>query len=388
LEIAAQIISGLIEVGDLVHRDLKPANVLFHGGKWKIADFGIAKFVEDATSLETLREGLTPLYGAPEQWRGERPSHATDVYALGCIFYALVTGNPPFCVGDRDDVREAHLSKTPAILSEVDAKVGGFIAQMLRKSPESRPGLQRCHSVLSVATMECEKRQASPVRQALAAIGREVSEKEAADEAAQKAFQEKTEARRRLADEAHRELQAIRSRLFDEIQSHVTNVRRSDNMVSLGEGRLDFQEGSRGQSHHGVVRDNSRTSSWDVAENGHISVRCNSGGQRYGSAHYDFAATLVFATTPSDPEFRWREVGFWNFGGDKMAPYALNPFDNDFHVALSNTMHVHNVAYGPHCIDGEGEEDFQERWINLFAKAAGGKLHAPIQLPIQNSYFQ
>ena len=164
LGIISQIISGLIEVGDLVHRDLKPANVLFHKGGWKIADFGIAKFIEDATSLETLREGLTPLYGAPEQWRGERPSHATDVYALGCIFHTLVTGNPPFYIGDRDDVREAHLSKTPGILSEVDAKVGGFIAQMLRKSPESRPSLQRCLSVLSVAAMESEKRRASPVK--------------------------------------------------------------------------------------------------------------------------------------------------------------------------------------------------------------------------------
>ena len=66
-EVIMAIIAGLQEVGDITHRDLKPSNVLLHDGVWKIADFGIAKFVEDSTSLETLRESLTPAYGAPEQ---------------------------------------------------------------------------------------------------------------------------------------------------------------------------------------------------------------------------------------------------------------------------------------------------------------------------------
>jgi len=62
----SDIITGLSEVKDITHRDLKPANVLYHEGKWKISDFGIAKFIEDSTSLETLRNCLTPTYAAPE----------------------------------------------------------------------------------------------------------------------------------------------------------------------------------------------------------------------------------------------------------------------------------------------------------------------------------
>ncbi len=54
--VVTAIISGLQEVGDITHRDLKTANILLHEGNWKIADFGIAKFVVDSTSLETLRE--------------------------------------------------------------------------------------------------------------------------------------------------------------------------------------------------------------------------------------------------------------------------------------------------------------------------------------------
>ena len=55
IEILLTILTGLAEVGDITHRDLKPSNILLHESKWKIADFGIAKFVEDSTSLETLR---------------------------------------------------------------------------------------------------------------------------------------------------------------------------------------------------------------------------------------------------------------------------------------------------------------------------------------------
>jgi len=98
------IIAGLTEVRDITHRDLKPANVLFHDGKWKIADFGIAKFVEDSTSMETLCNSLTPTYAAPEQWKGDRPTTATDIYALGCIIHTLFTGSPPFS-GSIDDIR-------------------------------------------------------------------------------------------------------------------------------------------------------------------------------------------------------------------------------------------------------------------------------------------
>jgi eukaryotic-like serine/threonine-protein kinase len=86
-----EISKGLVEVGDLVHRDLKPDNILLHNSAWKIADFGIARFIAEATSNDTLREFMSDGYAAPEQWRSERATHATDVYALRCIgFWVLL----------------------------------------------------------------------------------------------------------------------------------------------------------------------------------------------------------------------------------------------------------------------------------------------------------
>jgi serine/threonine-protein kinase len=59
VEVVLQIASGLQEAAHIIHRDLKPANILYHSGEWKVADFGIARFVEESTSLRTLKECLS-----------------------------------------------------------------------------------------------------------------------------------------------------------------------------------------------------------------------------------------------------------------------------------------------------------------------------------------
>ena len=142
-----QIAQGLIEVDDIVHRDLKPANVLFHDGKWKLCDFGIARFVEATTSANTLKECLSPAFAAPEQWLGERATHATDVYAVGCIAYSLLTSTLPF-QGTVDELRRHHLESNPPSLPDVAPRLRSLLACMLRKTPETRPSLTRLRSQL------------------------------------------------------------------------------------------------------------------------------------------------------------------------------------------------------------------------------------------------
>lgn len=83
----------------LVHRDVKPANVLLEEGSRepKVADFGIAKGLEDSGGL-TRTGGLigTAAYLSPEQVSGQPAGPASDVYATGCLLYACLVGEPPF----------------------------------------------------------------------------------------------------------------------------------------------------------------------------------------------------------------------------------------------------------------------------------------------------
>ncbi len=85
----------------VVHRDIKPENILLQGGHALVADFGIALAVsrsEGATRMTETGMSLgTPHYMSPEQAMGEREiSGKADVYALGCVLYEMLTGEPPF----------------------------------------------------------------------------------------------------------------------------------------------------------------------------------------------------------------------------------------------------------------------------------------------------
>jgi serine/threonine-protein kinase len=102
LQISKEVASALDYAHDagLVHRDIKPENILLSAGKAVVADFGIARAVDEAGGEQLTATGMsvgTPAYMSPEQAAGEKEIDArTDLYALGCVLYEMLTGEPPF----------------------------------------------------------------------------------------------------------------------------------------------------------------------------------------------------------------------------------------------------------------------------------------------------
>lgn len=376
------VIDGLAEVKDITHRDLKPANVLFHDGNWKIADFGIAKFVEDSTSMETLRSSLTPSYAAPEQWRGERPTTATDIYSLGCIIHALFVGQPPF-VGSVDDIRERHMHSSPAQISVLTPRFSAFVSHMLRKPPNARPTLERCAKVLS--ELNTAKQENDAVPSLMDEAARQVAETEAREEAKQQAAATLRRERDELFDDAKTELLAIRERLFSGIRDSADSVKiTSKGKLQFGRAELEFVTGPEKLEEMVAARHARRGETlyhytkWDVLGWAIIRVSClSSGGNRY-----TWSASLLFTDQKDGGGFRWNEVGFWEMSIEKDAPFGLAGYEADIDLALGNITHSVNVAYGPFPMDGEDEVKFISRWTDLVAKAAIGQLHRPDRLPI------
>jgi serine/threonine-protein kinase len=135
----------------IVHRDLKPENVVLvpddaaeGGERARLLDFGIARPSEDPESV--TRDGAvvgTPAYMSPEQCASEGPvTPATDVYALGIVFFELIAGSPPF-TGGAATILRGHLVGEPPMerltFSETETDLRALIAAMLVKEPDRRP---------------------------------------------------------------------------------------------------------------------------------------------------------------------------------------------------------------------------------------------------------
>lgn len=119
---------------NIIHRDLKPENILFNSqGEALLADFGIATMLSTASIKYVTMIGGTPLYMAPEQFRG-MISKESDQYALGCIAYELFTGRRPFSAPDFISMGFKHATEQPLPPLQLNPQLPVFIEQAILKA--------------------------------------------------------------------------------------------------------------------------------------------------------------------------------------------------------------------------------------------------------------
>ena len=158
VDIAAEIADGLAaaHAKAIIHRDLKPENIfLTHDGRVKILDFGLVQLIRpdtkgeeiDASSIPTAPMKTDPAaimgtagYMAPEQLRGEPVDATTDIFALGCVLYEMVTGRAAFIRNTVIDSLSAILTDTPDVFGVTQKMIPYELARVIQRCIEKNRG--------------------------------------------------------------------------------------------------------------------------------------------------------------------------------------------------------------------------------------------------------
>ena len=132
---------------DIVHRDIKPENILLHEGHAVVADFGIGKAIVAAASESSQFTQIgvtvgTPAYMSPEQATGEELDGRSDLFALGCVLYEMLTGEVAFTgASAQATIARRFLYSPPPVTAkreDVSAEVAELVTRLLEKAPGDR----------------------------------------------------------------------------------------------------------------------------------------------------------------------------------------------------------------------------------------------------------
>lgn len=143
LRIGLQIAEGLEAAHShgLVHRDIKPANILLEA-RWQrvlITDFGLARALDDASITASGHLTGTPQYMSPEQSRGDQVDHRSDLFSLGSVLYAMLSGRPPFRAENAVAVMQKVYKERARPVHEIQDRLPFWANQLIERFHAKSP---------------------------------------------------------------------------------------------------------------------------------------------------------------------------------------------------------------------------------------------------------
>ncbi len=364
--------------GKVVHRDLKPENVLLLDGEWCLADFGISRYAEATTAPDTRKYALSPPYAAPERWRDERATTATDVYSLGVIAYEVLSGSLPFKGPAMHDFRDQHLHSNPPSLTAIPTALQALVEECLYKPAEARPSPTNLLARLA----QIGKSPPSPgLIQLQEAHRAEVSRR---GENARRASENRSEAERRTAlfETAVRRLRKISDTLKEAIVEAAPSVSVGEDQggglsIQLNQAKLEFVPAT--------TTSPSPWESWeppvfDVVAHAALSIRIPPDRDGYeGRSH-----SLWYCDAQEAGRYHWFETAFMVSPlipkRGRQNPFALAPGE-EAAKALWIGVSEFEVAWPFTPLSIGDLDEFINRWAQWLAEAAQGRLQHPRSMP-------
>jgi serine/threonine-protein kinase len=378
LPILMDVATALTDIdGKIVHRDLKPENILLLKGVWCLADFGISRYTEATTALDTHKYSMSPPYAGPERWRNEHADSSTDIYSFGAIAFELTTGGIPFIGPTIEDFREQHLLRSPKIPSYLAPLFGALIDECLYKAPGARPSASNViQRLLRIGKAEPRAGLAKLQNANRAEVGRKVEL--AAKESAKRSADDR---RKDLATAAASSLKLIGNSLKNSIMEAAPSAVLREGTsggwtIRLGVASLTL-EGLGAAA--GTPTHDGRPLPFTVMASTALNLSIPKNRYEYeGRSH-----SLWYCDAKEANRYSWFETAFMVHPlipqRPSRNPFAMTP--GDAVQALGPGIGTIQLAwpFSPLLLDNL--EEPIDRWANWFAEAAQGHLSHPSSMP-------
>ena len=372
------VTDALVDLTDrVVHRDIKPENTLLLGGIWCLGDFGISRYAEATTATDTRKHALTAAYAAPERWRSERATGATDVYSLGVMAYEMLCGTRPF-TGSREELREGHLHRAVPTLAGVEANLAALVAECMAKPPGARPSAKAIAERLGAfAVVEGGKDRGGLAKLRESNLKEVASQRKAESEASAK--RSASEQRRELFQTGEAMLEGVSMALYEAIRSAASAAEATPPAagwtIKLGDASLIF----------GSVFETSprpwyrEAPAFDVVAHAQISVNVPTLHHSGGRSH-----SLWYCDAREEGRFQWFETAFMVtpvFPQQPIiGPFALDP-GKESSQAFWRAWGSFQLARPFEPLQANSLDSFVDRWASWFADAVSGRLRYPSRMP-------